>query len=182
MKRVFLGIDLPKELKEKIEELKAKHNLKSLPIKLVEPENSHIALKFLGELPEEEIKALIENVQSSIAGFKGFEVSLNGLIAFPGFFKPRVLAIKIESVNLEGLAKKIFAGLDGLSFVKPEEKKYAPHITLGRIKDLLDKEVSFKLAKIKFQSAFMANRLQLFESQLTAAGPLYSILQTFELN
>ena len=148
MKRVFLGIDLPEKLKEKIQKLKMESGLKALPIKLVEPENSHIAIKFLDELSDVQIEQLDNIVNQTIAGFKSFEIKIENVLAFPNFFQPRVLSLKINSINLEGLVKKLSSNFSQLDFISDEEKKYTPHITLGRIKDKLSKIDSEKIAKI----------------------------------
>ena len=181
MKRVFLGIDLPDELKLKIENLKLDYKLNHLPIKLVEKENSHIAIKFLDELNDGQIKALTDIVEQTLSNFKSFEVSINDYLVFPDLERPRILALKVISVNLEGLVKKLLNSFEPLDFIVQEERPYTPHITLGRIKEKLTELQTEKITSIKFEKKFYVGEIHLFESQLSEEGPVYNILKTFEL-
>lgn len=181
MPRIFLGIDLPKDLKLKIEDLKLKSNLQQLPIKLVEKENSHIAIKFLDELTDEQIDLINQRLAEAIGDFKRFPTQIQNSLVFPNLAKPRVLGLKVISPNLEGLAKKIFLGFAGLDFVLPEERKYLPHITLGRVKDNLSSGEIEKISNLEFSENFFIDEIQLFESQLTDSGPIYSVLKRFPL-
>ncbi|HLD27765.1 MAG TPA: RNA 2',3'-cyclic phosphodiesterase [Patescibacteria group bacterium] len=181
MQRVFLGIDLPAELKDKIEGLKQKAELNRLPLKLVEPANSHIAVKFFGELTDEQIVQINGLVNESIGGFKSFNCLIKDVLLFPNFYSPRVLSLKVESKNLEGLATKLFNEFDKIDFIDKETRKYVPHITLGRFKEGLSEIELKKIASLKFGAELTVNRLQLFASELTASGPIYRIIETFEL-
>ena len=91
------------------------------------------------------------------------------------------MVLKILSTNLEGLAKKLFTNFNELDFISPEDRKYTPHITLGRIKEKLSELETEKIANIEFSDSFMVDEIHLFESQLTSEGPVYNILKTFEL-
>jgi len=181
MKRIFLGIDLPEELKLKIESLKLKYQLKSLPIKLVEPANSHIAVKFLDTLTEGQIDKLNQNIAVELKNFKSFEVKIENYLVFPNLDWPKVLALKVISSNLTGLATKLFHCFDGYNFIKPEDRAYTPHITLGRFKDKLSDFEKEKISNIRYEDEFKVDSIQLFESKLTGEGPIYSIINEFKL-
>lgn len=181
MKRVFLGINLNEELRSKIEDLKKKYGLLNLPMKIVEPENSHIVIKFLNKLNDEQIKLLVQLIKDGISSFKSFEINIKDILVFPNLSKPRVLALKVISPNLEGLAKKLFASFSELDFIINEERKYTPHITLGRFKGNLSEQETKKISNMQFEDNFMVNEIHLFESELTTSGPVYNILETFEL-
>lgn len=180
MKRVFLGVDLAQEIKQVIEDLKVRNRLDKLPIKLVELENSHIAIKFFGDLSDEQIKIVNQAVMIVVRDFKYFEVTIKDSLVFPNIFQPRVLALKIISSDLQVLAQKIFAELDKLGFVETEQRKYTAHITLGRIKDKLTDLEKEKIAGLKFEDRLIVSAIQLFESQLTSDGPIYTILKEFK--
>lgn len=181
MKRVFLGIDLPQNLKSKIEKLKGDYCLNRLPIKLVEPENSHVAIKFLDDLSDEQIDKISQLIKECTDTFKNFEVSIDNSLVFPNLVNPRVLALKVISVNLTGLAKKLFTVFGPLNFVQKEDRPYAPHITLGRINDKIAKAQIETIKSIKFADKFYVDSIQLFESRLTSDGPIYTILKNFKL-
>ena len=181
MKRVFLGLDLPSQLKEKVEDFKLNKDLSCLPIKLVEKENSHIALKFLDKLSDQQIDLVNKKIDEATRGFKNFEIQLKNIIAFPDLKNPKVLALKVISLNLEGLAKKIFKALEDLKFVEFKDRKYTPHITLGRIKNNLNPAELEKISGLEFKDSFMVDQIQMFSSTLTVSGPIYKILENFKL-
>ena len=181
MSRVFLGINLTGDLKTKIETFKINSRLDKLPIKLVELENSHIALKFFGDLSDEQIETVNQTVSLTVRDFKSFEVAIKDSLVFPNLHQPRVLAFKVISPELVSLSEKIIAKVDTLPFIEPEQRKYTPHITLGRIKDRLSDLQKEHIKNIKFEDKFIISAIQLFESKLTADGPIYKILKEFKL-
>ena len=152
-----------------------------MPLKLVELENSHIAIKFLDTLNEQQIKTLSIMVEDALTSFKSFEVEIQNCLIFPNPSKPRVLTLKVISSNLQGLAKKLFNGFEQLGFILAEERAYQPHITLGRAKNGLTEQEAEKIASIQFADKFLVDSIQLFESKLTDKGPIYSILKNFRL-
>lgn len=62
--RTFIAIDLPKELKEKIFTY-ARRLAGGINIKLVEKENLHLTLLFLGEMAEEEKERVMRVLRSA---------------------------------------------------------------------------------------------------------------------
>ena len=181
LKRVFLGIDLSKELKQKVKQLKHLHYLSQLPIKLVEPDNSHIAIKFLDKLNSSQIEQIIEIVKDFIADTESFKVNIKNILIFPHLLNPRVLTLKVESKTLDNLGQELIKKLEGLEFVIKENRPYAPHITLGRINSHLSKNEIDRLIKIKFEEQEKVGFLTLFESQLSSTGPTYLPLARFDL-
>ncbi len=182
MTRVFLGIDLPDNLKFKIENLVQSQRLNSLPIKLVERGNFHAAIKFLDDLTDEQIASVIKTVEPIIRIGHQIRIQINDSLVFPNLNFPRVLALKVTSPELISLTQEIINHLDALPFIQPENRKYTPHITLARIKDNLTPAEKEKIAGLKFSDEFNVGSIQLFKSELTQTGPIYSIIKQFKLN
>ncbi|MBU1036999.1 RNA 2',3'-cyclic phosphodiesterase [Patescibacteria group bacterium] len=181
LKRVFLGIDLTADLKEKIEKLKRDYNLKQLPIKLVEAENSHIAVKFLEDLSENQIKEIAVLVKSITENFTFFKIKIDNELIFPSPSRARVLALKIISPELKKIAEEIIKTIDQLPFVNKEKRNYTPHITLGRIRNRLTENEIKKITNLQFNDETVVTSVELFESKLTGQGPVYTILESFKL-
>jgi 2'-5' RNA ligase len=160
---------------------KQQSQLERLPIKLVEPANSHIALKFLDKLNDEQIELIDDIIDKSLEGFSSFSVKVDGLLFFPNLIRPRVIALKVISQPLEKLADKLISRLEKLPFVIKEERRYTPHITLARVKADLAKSEKEKLNNLKFSQEMLIEKLQLFESRLTSTGPIYTILKEYSL-
>ena len=81
MVRAFIAIPCPDELKKGILEIQESIN-KFGKMKLVEPGNIHLTLKFLGDIDDNKLNGLI-NTLDFISENKKFEISLRGIGAFP---------------------------------------------------------------------------------------------------
>ncbi len=167
--RCFIAIELEKDIINKIEDLKSEFNMDG--IKLVEKENLHITVKFLGEIDDntlEKIKMLdlpIEPIESRV-GHVG---------VFPS--EDYIRVIWIGASNLIELFKNIDRLLSELGF--KEENEYIPHITIGRVKFLRNKNDK-KLLKDKIKKyknvelgTFKVKNIVLMKSLLTNQGPKY---------
>ncbi|MBU5689691.1 MAG: RNA 2',3'-cyclic phosphodiesterase [Candidatus Aenigmatarchaeota archaeon] len=177
MKRLFVCIWIPEDLKKKIQNFQK--TLENLPLKAksVEYENLHLTITFLGDIEEKQIED-IKSKLDLIKGFKRFEVALKGLKIIPSENYIRVIGIKTESKGeLEKMIKTV-GELIGGSF--HEHAK----MTLLRVKDVKDKIYVKKFIEknkdIEF-GKFIANKLSLVESILTPSGPLYKTLYEIDL-
>jgi 2'-5' RNA ligase len=181
MKRVFLGVDLSENLKNKIEEFKLKQQLNKLPIKLVEPTNSHIAIKFLDDLTDEQIGQIDQIIKKIQFNFLDLTIKANGLLFFPNLQFAKVMALKVDSPKLTEFGNTLIKQLEQLPFVIKENRRYTPHITLGRIKSPLSESDQKKLIGLTFSDQFIIKSFKFFESKLTNAGPIYSIISNYNL-
>jgi len=100
--------------------------------------------------------------------------------AFPSLNRPQTIWMGVRDTDrqIASLEKELSDRLAGLGFV-PDRKPFHPHITLGRTRsprgaDALRKALESWHRKDACPCRF--DRLVLFESQLTPAGPVYSAL------
>jgi len=102
-------------------------------IRQVKPNQLHLTLKFLGEVPEEKL-LLIERQLNSIK-FRSFEIEFSQLGFFPNERRPRVVWIGISKGKdeLTNLAREVDEKMLKIGFPK-EKRKFSSHLTLGRIK------------------------------------------------
>jgi len=174
-KRIFFAVNLPEEIKEKINKTfleKLKELNKKKLIKLVKKENLHFTLSFLGYFPEEKINELIEKVNK--IEFNEFEIELANI----GSFNNRVIWIDCikGSKELSDLASKIN------SMLALNQEKLKAHLTIARNKNLNVKEFKEtveKLKKISFKESFKVKSFHLMESKLREEGPQYFVLKEF---
>lgn len=181
MKRVFLGIDLPQKIKIELEALKRKSGLVNLPLRLVEQENSHVNIRFFDELSDEQISQINVCIDNIVSPTRPFTVNIEGFLVFPNLLVPRVVALKVECKELMQLAGKILNAMENMPFIIPVEKKYSPHITLGRVKEQLTFDEKAIIQTIKFKDQFRVEVLHMFESILTTSGPIYKIIRSYHL-
>lgn len=175
MARCFVGVKLHEDLKDNI--VKIQQSIKSLPIdcKLVERENLHICMSFLGEVEEEKLGSLYENLDNVCSKHHSMSVKVSGIKLIPNEKYVRVIVLDCSSKELENLCNNIEKGVGGDA--KP------PHITLCRVKDIRDKYQTIRKIKEIGSSAgeFEIFSIQIIKSQLQKSGPIYSIIHEAKL-
>ena len=148
-------------------------------VKLVEAQNIHITLRFLGNISRnrvEEVGKLLVEVE-----FCPFDVELKGVGVFPNLRRVKVVWVGIERGNVELLNafNQLEEKLKGIGF-KSDRRGFSPHITVARVssgrnRDALVEVVS-DWSDWEF-GGFRVNAIQLKKSVLTPRGPRYSTLQ-----
>lgn len=147
-------------------------------IKLVEIENIHITLKFLGDIEDhqvEEVSRVIRDIT-----FKPFEFTVEGIGVFPNLKRPTTIwaGISSEVGELANLFNLVNGGLAKLGFEK-DRRRFHPHLTIARVRggQNRDKLVDtlLGLEEMKFGKV-KVDRIYLKKSVLTPKGPIYSTL------
>ncbi len=182
--RTFIAVDLPQQIKMEIDKMIAGFRQLNANIRWVKAVNLHLTLRFLGDIPEETISALAENIKANTEGFGGFDLSLSGLGAFPNLRRPRVIWIGSGSGadRLKSLAAKVEQATIDAGFGKGD-KPFSSHLTIGRVK--FPKGLDRLLAQIEksgYESQlFGVNEVSIYKSDLSPAGPKYTRLEVISL-
>jgi len=176
MPRLFAGLEIPREVGQTLSLLRG-----GLPgARWVDPENYHITLRFIGDIDDR----LAQDVASLLDGVKrrSFEVRFGGLMPFGGR-KPRAIVATAEPIQpllelqseLERLMQRI--GLE------PEGRKFIPHVTLARLRDVSSRDVAEYLSTfgIAERLKFSARDFVLFSASPYSGGPPYVKEITYEL-
>jgi 2'-5' RNA ligase len=145
-------------------------------VKLVEPENLHISLSFLGEVQEDEVPTICAGLDVACNGFSKFTAKITKVSLIPNEKYLRVIAADVESMNgvLEKLRLKIHSDLGGSS--------HPSHITLGRVREVTNKSfVAEHLKGVSFNSFFEVKSVCLIKSVNARSGPAYQIVHESEL-
>ena len=175
--RLFVAIEIPEEIKDYLcgirEEIADSRN----KIRLVNKDNMHLTLKFLGEVQPNKLDDIKANLKKIT--FKPFSVVLDNIGVFPneGYIRVVWVGLKPEEHVLE-LQKNIDENLKKL-FKK--EKDFKPHLTIARVKYIEDKKQFVdKLKQIKVDNKKIeVNNFKLVKSTLTPKGPVYEELGVF---
>ncbi len=170
--RLFIAIEIPKDLKKELIELQT--TLKDVFLGSWVGDKLHLTLKFLGEVEDKKANA-IKDALNKIR-FSEFEMSLKGLGAFPSEEHIRVLWVGADKGDEEAkeIQKSVETELEKLGFEK-EHRDYTNHLTLCRVKRA-DKQIAkdvFKKYKNTEFGTFAVDTISLIKSTLTPKGPIY---------
>ncbi len=184
--RSFLAFELPPEIREKIGEVSIELQKLTLPVRWVKVTNIHLTIIFLGYVDEDKIDDIKEKVNLVVQRFSIFKTRLNGIGVFPNWRKPRVIWIGLgeEIERLSNLREELQTELKVLGF-KPEKRPFAPHLTIGRFKGLVDRDEELKSILDRYHDLSgdlqYLNELVLFKSDLKPDGPVYTKMATWQL-
>jgi 2'-5' RNA ligase len=184
MKRLFIAVKIiPEETLLKTVS-SVKYSLQDESIKWIDTGNIHITLAFLGDTVEDLIPVLDKMLRERCTGSGGFEIKLRGFGVFRNFRDPKVIWAGIEdSGSLESMHKSISGGLKDTGF-KTDDKPFSPHITIGRIRFIKDRErlksVIGKYNDSEFQKV-VVKEVILYESILRQTGSIYKSLGIYQL-
>lgn len=133
--RAFVAVEIPEAGKTFLETILADLRRTRADVRWVRPAGIHITLKFLGQIPLELVGVLEKDLSALFAEHRPFELTIQGLGAFPNLAKPRVVwaGIRDTSGTLSLMANRVETALESLGFEK-EKRKFSPHLTLGRTK------------------------------------------------
>jgi len=205
--RIFIAINFPEDIKKKLADYQMKWL--DLPCRWTKKENLHITLMFLGYLSDEKLLEVLKITKEVAQRYEPFSInlikicygppkkmpysetsSLTGRLAKGENRPPRMIWVEGEkSAELGKLQNNLGNSLlSSVALAKEDitsdNRPYAPHITLGRIKTwefrqiepeerpLVDEEINLSLE---------VNSIEVMESELKRGGAEYTILESCPL-
>ena len=167
-------------------------------VKWVEPENIHLTLKFLGEIDDSKLPEIQEITKQVAEAHNKFTLDIETVGSFGGRSAKVVwagvsawhglparentakMAVPQELITLQ---KDLDEHLT-LAGYPSEEREFSAHLTLCRVRN---PKAGIKLAEAckAFEDysigSISADALCVYQSQLTPAGPIYTLLASFKL-
>ena len=178
MRRLFVAIDLPEEIKVHLKTLCTGLD----GAKWVSHQQMHLTLHFIGDADETQQT----DIQTGLATIRTtpFKMGLTGVGQFPSKGKPRVLWVGIEAeAGLKDLHKQVEHIINTIGF-PPDDHDFSPHITLARFR-IPPSQNSMQHYIQSHQSftteTFGVNQFILYSSQLTSSGSIYNQESVFPL-
>lgn len=176
MPRLFTGLELPETISTTLAMIRGGlHGARWLP-----PENYHITLRFLGDIDEQTARdaiAILGRIRRA-----PLDVRIDGLSAFGGD-RPRALVASVTPTSalmeLQAEHERLMRRIG----LPPEQRKYTPHITLARLKDVLPFQVASFLGSIGHfpPLVFTARDFVMFSSRSSTGGGPYLIEALYPL-
>ncbi len=185
--RLFVALEITSSARENLAALIDNLRAVAPQAKWVRPENLHVTLKFIGEVPDTktaEVASILRVLCGVYQGVRSQPVNLcfRGLGFFPDHKRPRVFWVGIEaSANLKRLSADIGKATEKLG-IPSERRPFSPHLTLARFEPpRLPEKLSAAIqqsAKRDFGSLH-ACEFHLIKSKLKSSGAEYTTLESF---
>lgn len=181
--RLFVSVDLP-DLADPIRAYQEKLEPAS-GIKLTNPKQTHVTLKFLGEVEANRIERLTEMLETAVAdsGVNPFTVTLSGIGAFPSESYIQVIwaGVSEGDTELTQLHDAIEEHFTAIGF-DPEEHEFTPHATIARMEHAGGKDrVQDVLGATPPLGSQQVTTVRLTESVLKGDGPTYETIHEVPL-
>ena len=179
--RLFIAINLPDAEKPRLSRALQDLAANDLPARWVAPDSLHITVKFLGEVPEARLPAVVAALQDGADGVAAFDVALGGFGAFPSLSRPGILWVGVQAgpelAELQGRIERAFIPLG----FEAEAREFHPHITVARVRKdgrIADRHVMDRIkASFDYKTRFRANSVDLMHSRPGQGGVRYEVLE-----
>jgi len=184
--RAFIAVEMPTQIRDGLAEIRRQLKRTGADARWVKPSNVHLTLRFLGnDVPSRTVDAIGDLLHNHLKSVQPFRITVGGLGAFPNVMKPRVVWVGIQPRDgpLPALRTAVEEAVEEAGWTR-EDRAFAPHLTLGRIKSqsttgklrrLLEKGTSDPIGSMVVSS------VALIRSELTPSGPVYETLTTVTL-
>ncbi|MEW6635519.1 MAG: RNA 2',3'-cyclic phosphodiesterase [Actinomycetota bacterium] len=177
--RLFVGIFPPSAVREALSRAARELPVRG-QVRWVSPENIHLTLKFLGEVPEDTPERLAGPLAAVCAAHEPFEAELSGFGAFPSPVRARIIwaGLGEGADRLRALAADVEEALHTTGFER-ERRGFVPHLTLGRARG---RPVMIQDAGLDADPpGFTVRRVELIESRLSPSGSVYATVAGYGL-
>lgn len=178
---MFIAIESPPHVKDSLKRAQdSLRNAVNHGIRWTNADQFHLTLKFLGNVPVSRVEPLAARVTEACRGFGQLRLRVEGVDFFPNARSPRVIwaGVTDEKEQLRDLWQ-IVAGATAEFSSDEKDKEFRSHITLGRVKQSSRREAA-RLVEAKISivctGEWEANRVSLIRSELSSAGPRYTIV------
>lgn len=178
--RAFISVDVGPvpglvELAKELESMDAALNP-------VDPQNLHVTLKFLGDVPEGRTDDILETMRLAAQEVEPFTCRLQGVGAFPDEEFIKVVWAGFEGAEpMTRVAEELE---EGLAHIRKEDHDFTPHVTLARmtgghgkarVQAFLDDHRHDELGTVEVPE------IRLKQSDLRPEGPVYSTVEQVPL-
>lgn len=182
--RCFLAMELTEAVQRSLEEVITRLNLPPFDVRWVQPRNMHLTLRFLGEITREEAVHVSGAARKAAAETPPLRVRLRGLGTFPPSGSPRVVWLGLADPGPVVRLERALGRELGRLGRPPPDNPFRAHLTLGRVKSRRGiEELRRHLQRLGAVETdeMTVESIGLIRSVLRPSGPLYTVLERFEL-
>lgn len=183
--RLFVSVDLP-DLATAVATVQEEFRSIS-GLRCTDPTDTHITLKFLGEVDADRLTDVTNAVEAAVAesGVRPFDAHLTGLGAFPSQDYITVVWVGVDegAEALRRLQEPIEDHLTAIGF-DPEDHDFTPHATIARMDHAGGKEQIQELLRTHTPDLGTqhVDHVAITKSTLTDLGPEYETVARISLS
>lgn len=182
--RLFIAIETPSEIRPQLSAIRDRLKETKVDVKWESDEKLHATLKFLGSTDEKLLPEIVLYTEDVCRAFPPLQVRYAGTGCFPNNRSPRIIWAGMEDLkgNLDTLQTAIEEAMVRLGF-KKEERKFHPHVTLGRVKGQTNMRTLLRLMEtVTLQSQpVIIPDIAIVKSELRPTGSVYTTLHLIPL-
>ena len=186
--RTFVALPIPDAQRSRLERLQTLLAPDLPGTRWVTPDQFHLTLAFLGDVPDLDLAPVCRAVAGACVGVDALMLNLQSLGTFPDPEQARTAWVGLAGPDLDrllDLQRAIAAAVAKAGYPADGGDRFEPHITLGRFKggkgDLPD--LSSQVAHFRTWSAgnFPVERVVTYASTIAPEGPTYMTLASAPL-
>lgn len=183
--RIFLAIELDPEVRERVHRDAGALRAAAPDVAWVRAENLHVTLKFLGEVADTGRSALTGAVRDAARRHVAFRLPLQHIGAFPSLRRPRIVWLGARAnERVAALARDLDGACSALGFAR-EERDFAAHVTLGRVRHPLGpaqvRALTVAAGTTAGEYDVAVRAVAVMKSELTPQGSRYTALSSLPL-
>lgn len=180
--RLFTALEISPEANAELRRLQAALGRELTGGRMTAPENFHVTVHFLGEVPSERLSELDQLLSTTLTGEAGFALALDQLGAFPKHGRVNVMwtGLSGELDRLHQLEQKLRQALQDLALLRPDGR-FSPHLTLVRDPRAETSLRELARAQEVRPVTWRVDRLVLFQSVLGPKGSTYTVVNAYPL-
>ncbi len=182
--RTFIALPVPPALGDQLTRLQSLLAPKVPTARWSSTLPFHMTLAFLGDVRDNDLNTVCKAVAEASLPFSSFELRLESVGAFTSPARPRVLWAGLTTADLTPLfelQRAIVKKVTDAGY-RPDDQRFTPHVTLGRIRPDRRGPVTLDLTTILqpyltwSAGTFRGGEVVTFASTLTPEGPAYAQL------
>lgn len=183
--RLFAAVSIGDEVRLSLGGLQARLRRQYPRVKWVSPDNIHLTLVFIGDVPAETVAAVTPLLEEAAASVPAFSCTVGEAGLFGPARSPRIAWVGISegAAPLFALHEAVSDRLRTLP-ITLEKRPFAPHLTIGRIKSRFDAEGLADVLAAEKDTSYgvtSVDRILLMRSELLPQGPRYTVLSEARL-
>ncbi len=178
--RTFLAVDIDKNARSLVSQAISRIDVSKAKVKWVADQNLHVTLRFLGEVDDSKLPGICQLVADAASEVAAFDFRVSEIVCVPKAGPVRMFwaGVTDPTGQMNLLYENISLLLEAEGY-PPETRPFLPHITLGRVKvDHTGGQLAGQVAQFAGCDFGLvcADSVTVYGSNLTPAGPVYSVI------